>query len=83
VAGAFAEGGELVTVALVVVALILIGLAFLAGRADSRLREEDDDIADTERLPERTGRPQFTGLHTPPSRYTAGHPPEPDQPPAP
>jgi hypothetical protein len=70
--------------AIVLIAVILAALAFAAGSAYSRLRAEDDDIADTSELPERHGRPEFTGLHTPPSRFTAAqHPPEPDQPPAP
>jgi len=68
----------------VLLAVLLLPLAFAAGAAFDRLRTEDDTAADTAELPARTGRPEFTGYHSPPSRFAAaaGHPPEPGQTPA-
>jgi hypothetical protein len=71
------------TAVIVLAAVLFAALAFGAGTAYSRLREEDDDAVDAAELPDRIGRPAFTGLHTPPSRYATGHPPEPGRPPAP
>lgn len=72
-------------VALLVLAALCIAGAFLAGDAHGRSRREDAMVADTEKLPPRIGRPEFTGYATPPSRYVTApqHPPEPEQPPAP
>jgi len=69
---------------LTAVLLVVAGVAFLAGVSYRRLRQEEDQADDTAELPPRVGRPEFTGYHTAPSRYTTpAHPPEPDQSPAP